>query len=183
MSTYITTTLIGNIQPYSAVNPLNDNQFIHVDTGTIIDKSLVAQINPMTNESVSTLATVSATDTEYNTLTSEVLNSIDSYLVDSFVAYDSYTLNDDKFTFFGTTSLFKNIEIKVGESYRAYSITTNRWDLFTFEKTAADIGRILSGFALKCPSSNKSKKKRLIALNLMYKLNLTKEQILQSVNN
>ena len=70
-----------------------------------------------------------------------------------------------------------------GDKYRAYSIKTNRWDLFTFEKTPKDIAMVVSGFAVKCNSTKAHKIEVLKALNVFYNLGLSEETINESVNN
>ena len=72
---------------------------------------------------------------------------------------------------------------KYGEKYRYYTFTTNRWDLATFEKTGTDIGRFLSGFALKVPSGRTVKRERLRLLNSILDLGLTEDQIHASTTN
>lgn len=75
------------------------------------------------------------------------------------------------------------ININVGDSYRYYTRSTNRWDLATFEMTGTDIGRVVSGFAIKSPSRKTAKRNLLKNLNTVYGLLLTAEEIQQSPNN
>lgn len=75
------------------------------------------------------------------------------------------------------------ININVGDSYRYYTRSNNRWNLAHFEMTGTDIGRIVSGFAIKSPSKKAKKKALLSALNTVYGLNLTASDVEQSVNN
>lgn len=72
---------------------------------------------------------------------------------------------------------------KYGEKYRYYTLTTNRWDLATFEKTGTDIGRFMSGFAIKVPSGKTAKRERLRLLNSILGLWLSEEAIHASVIN
>lgn len=75
------------------------------------------------------------------------------------------------------------ININVGDSYRYYTRSNNRWNLAHFEMTGTDIGRIVSGFAIKSPSKKAKKKALLSALNTVYGLNLTAADVEQSVLN
>lgn len=77
----------------------------------------------------------------------------------------------------------RSININVGDSYRYYTRSTNRWDLATFEITGTDIGRIVSGFAVPSPSRKSAKRKLLKALNTVYGLLLTDDEIKASPNN
>lgn len=77
----------------------------------------------------------------------------------------------------------RGININVGDSYRYYTRSTNRWDLATFEMTGTDIGRVVSGFAIKSPSRKTAKRKLLKALNDVYGLLLSADEIKESVNN
>lgn len=77
----------------------------------------------------------------------------------------------------------RGISINVGDSYRYYTRSTNRWDLATFEMTGTDIGRVVSGFAIKSPSRKTAKRKLLKALNDVYGLLLSAEEIKESANN
>lgn len=77
----------------------------------------------------------------------------------------------------------RGITINVGDSYRYYTRSTNRWDLATFEMTGTDIGRIVSGFAIKSPSRKTAKRKLLKTLNDVYGLLLSADEIKESVNN
>ena len=77
----------------------------------------------------------------------------------------------------------RSININVGDSYRYYTRSTNRWDLATFEMTGTDIGRVVSGFAIKSPSRKTAKRKLLKALNDVYGLLLSADEIKESVNN
>lgn len=72
---------------------------------------------------------------------------------------------------------------KYGEKYRYYTLTTNRWDLATFEKTGTDIGRFMSGFAIKVPSGRNVKRERLRLLNSILDLSLSEEAIHASITN
>ena len=72
---------------------------------------------------------------------------------------------------------------KYGEKYRYYTLTTNRWDLATFQKTGTDIGRFMSGFALKVPSGRTTKRERLRLLDSILDLGLTEDQIHASTTN
>jgi len=73
--------------------------------------------------------------------------------------------------------------INVGDKYRYYTRSTNRWDLATFEMTGTDIGRVLAGYAVKVPSRKSAKRKLLKALNTVYGLMLSADEIQQSANN
>lgn len=77
----------------------------------------------------------------------------------------------------------RGLTINVGDSYRYYTRSTNRWDLAHFEMTGTDIGRILSGFAIKSPSRKTAKRKLLKALNTVYGLLLSEDEIQASANN
>lgn len=77
----------------------------------------------------------------------------------------------------------RGLTINVGDSYRYYTRSTNRWDLARFEMTGTDIGRIVSGFAIKSPSRKSAKRKLLTALNTVYGLVLSADEIQASVNN
>lgn len=77
----------------------------------------------------------------------------------------------------------RGISINVGDSYRYYTRSTNRWDLATFEMTGTDIGRVVSGFAIKSPSRKTAKRKLLKALNDVYGLLLSADEIKESANN
>lgn len=77
----------------------------------------------------------------------------------------------------------RGLTINVGDKYRYYTRSTNRWDLATFEMTGTDIGRVVSGFAIKSPSLKTAKRKLLTALNAVYGLMLTADEIKASANN
>ncbi len=77
----------------------------------------------------------------------------------------------------------RGLSINVGDSYRYYTRSTNRWDLATFEMTGTDIGRVVSGFAIKSPSRKTAKRKLLKALNDVYGLLLSADEIKESANN
>lgn len=77
----------------------------------------------------------------------------------------------------------RGLTINVGDSYRYYTRSTNRWDLARFEMTGTDIGRIVSGFAIKSPSRKTAKRKLLKALNDVYGLLLSADEIKESANN
>lgn len=77
----------------------------------------------------------------------------------------------------------RGITINIGDSYRYYTRSTNRWNLATFEMTGTDIGRVVSGFAIKSPSRKTAKRKLLKALNDVYDLLLSADEIKESVNN
>lgn len=77
----------------------------------------------------------------------------------------------------------RSLNINVGEKYRYYTRSTNRWDLATFEMTGTDIGRIVSGFAIKSPSRKTAKRNLLKNLNIVYGLYLSADEIKESANN
>lgn len=77
----------------------------------------------------------------------------------------------------------RGLSINVGDSYRYYTRSTNLWDLATFEMTGTDIGRVVSGFAIKSPSRKTAKRKLLKALNDVYGLLLSADEIKESANN
>ena len=77
----------------------------------------------------------------------------------------------------------RSLNINVGDKYRYYTRSTNRWDLATFEMTGTDIGRVVSGFAITVPSRKSAKRALLKNLNTVYGLLLTDDEIKDSANN
>lgn len=77
----------------------------------------------------------------------------------------------------------RTLSISIGEKYRYYTRSTNRWDLATFEMTGTDMGRIMMGYAVKVPGRKSRKRHLLAALNTVWDLHLTAEEIEESVNN
>lgn len=77
----------------------------------------------------------------------------------------------------------RSLNFNVGDKYRYYTRSTNRWDLATFEMTGTDIGRVVAGFAVKVPSGRSVKRGLLRTLNTVYELQLSEDDIKASVRN
>ena len=67
--------------------------------------------------------------------------------------------------------------IAEGDQYFFYSTKEKRWAKAKMERTSSDIGRLVAGFALPITTTNRSKYNRLVKLNDVYGLGLSKEEI------
>ena len=142
-------------------------------TAKFVGASLVRQEQVTVEQTTSAVMVGAAAPTAFSA--ADIVN-----LLNGSLAVDSVQENNAINTIKSHVATFN---INVGDNYRYYTRSTNRWDLATFEMTGTDIGRILAGFAVKVPSRRSTKRKLLTALNTVYGLMLSTDEIQVSVTN